>query len=149
MPDMQKGLLAFPLFFQRKARRLEAEDRALFELEAEEPAAERCLRLSERSVFAGLWDLHNACGCGVKVRLDAIPCDQVTIELFERAELSPYEEAGGNTVLLVTDSPVGLLSFFGERNIRSSLIGTLTEDNACVVISEAGTRYITPERKCS
>ena len=147
LPEIQKYLDCFPVFFQRKKEELLAEEKRLEAVDAGGLPASFCLRLGEKSVFMGLWDMHKVLGRGVRVELEKIPYDQLTVELLEKADKSPYEEPAGNALLMVTESPVEVLGTFGGKGIRSSVIGTLTADNACVVVSEAGTRYITPERK--
>ncbi len=146
-PEMQRYMDCFPAFFQRKKADLLAEEEQLKALDITALPVSFCERLGEKSVFMGLWDMHKALGRGIKAELEKIPYDQLTVELLEKADKSPYEEPAGNAFLLVTESPFEVLSQIEQKGIRCSIIGTLTPDNACVVVSEAGTRYITPERK--
>ena len=147
-PSLQEAKKGFPLFFQRKEDALKAEEERLFNTDPESlPGVLFTKRLKNISVFVGLWELHEELGAGLTAELAAIPLDQLIIEIFEKADLSPYEEPCGNAFIVVTDRPFEVLSFLKEKDIRCAVLGTLTENNDCVVISEAGKRYLTPERK--
>ena len=147
-PALQDALKGFPLFFQRKENALAAEEEKLLNTDPESlPGVLFTERLKGISVFAGLWELHENAGTGLTAELGAIPLDQLTVELFEKADLSPYDEPCENAFLAVTDRPFEALSQLKAKDIRCAVLGTFTEDNGCVVTSEAGKRYLTPERK--
>ncbi len=140
-PALQDAKKGFPLFFQRKEKDLDAEEERLLDTEPESlPGVFFTEKLKNKSVFAGLWELHEALGTGLTAELCAIPLDQLTVEIFEKADLSPYEEPCGNAFLVVTDRPFEALSALKEKDVRCAVLGTLTEDNGCVVTSEAGKR---------
>lgn len=96
--------------------------------------------LSEGGVFAGLWELASASGCGVKAYLDRIPVAQNIIEICELFDLNPYELPSTGSMLIICDEEESLLEELANAEISAACIGEITSDNDKVLETSDGTK---------
>lgn len=93
---------------------------------------EICLPISD-GVYAALWRLGDAYGCGLEVYHKDIPIKQETIEICEVLDVNPYELASSGCVYMIPD---------GEAPAVGKVIGKSRCDNNRVVMMKSGVRYL-------
>ena len=77
----------------------------------------------EGGIFTALWTLSGTYHTGISIDLRAIPVRQITIELCERYELTPYRLWSGNCAVMVSDNGGRLAARFREQGIWAAVIG--------------------------
>ncbi len=98
--------------------------------------------LSNGGVFAGLWEMAQKAGCGLKVDLKKIPMRQETIEICEFFEINPYQLLSGGALLLSTDNGEKLVSELLENGIPAAIVGTLESSNDKIIVNLDETRFL-------
>ena len=93
---------------------------------------EVCVPISG-GVYAALWRLGDAYGCGLEVYHKDIPIKQETIEICEVLDVNPYELASSGCVYMIPD---------GEAPAVGKVIGKNRSDNDRVVMMKSGVRYL-------
>ena len=103
--------------------------------------------VSDRGIYAALWDLAEEAGCGLMAYLKDIPVWQETIELTELYDIDPYRMASSGSVLFLTDNGELLAQKLCENGVPAAVIGSLEPGNDRVVISSDNEkRYLEPPR---
>ena len=97
--------------------------------------------LSNGGVFAGLWEMGERAGCGLKVDLKSIPLRQETVEICEFYEINPYQLLSGG-LLFATDDGEKLVENLKMAGIPAALIGFLQEGNRKDIINEDESRFL-------
>lgn len=90
--------------------------------------------LSEGGVFAGLWNLGEAAGVGLKTYMERIPIRQETVEICNFFDVNPYRMQSEGCALLLAENGGRLKMRLQERGIFSEVIGITTRDNDRVVV---------------
>ena len=98
--------------------------------------------LSNGGVFAGLWEMGERAGCGLKVDLKSIPLRQETVEICEFFEINPYQLLSGGALLFATDDGEKLVEDLRHEGIFAALIGFLQEGNRKDIINEDESRFL-------
>lgn len=102
--------------------------------------------LSTGGVYAGLWELSEACRCGIQAELRQIPILQETIEVCEYYDINPYMTFSGGSALIVTDSGDDLEDYLKKHNIYARKVGQTTTGNDRIVCSDDSKSYLTPPK---
>ena len=102
--------------------------------------------LSTGGVYAGLWELGEACRCGIQVELKQIPILQETIEVCEYYDINPYMTFSGGSALIVTDSGDDLADYLKKHDIYARKVGQTTTGNDRIVCSDDSKSYLTPPK---
>ena len=103
----------------------------------------------EGGVFAGLWNLAQMAGCGIRAELDKIPLRQETVEICDLTGVSPYQLMSHGCVLMTAQDPAKVQIQLAGAGIPACVIGYLTGSNDRVVINGEETRFLEPFRKDS
>lgn len=98
--------------------------------------------LSEGGVFAGLWNLGEAAGIGLKIFLKSIPVKQETVEICNFFDVNPYQMQSEGSCLLLAENGYRVKNRLQAEGIFSEIIGFTTKDNDRVVINGEETRYL-------
>lgn len=98
--------------------------------------------LSNGGVFAGLWEMAQRAGCGLKVDLKKIPLRQETVEICEFFELNPYQLLSGGALLMATDNGEKLVSDLEAGGIPAAIIGTLEPGKDKVITNLDEARFL-------
>lgn len=102
--------------------------------------------LSAGGVYAGLWELGEACQCGIDVDLKQIPILQETIEVCEFFDINPYMTFSGGSVLILTDHGDDLAEHLKKLGFFARMIGQTTTGNDRIVNSGDIHSYLTPPK---
>lgn len=102
--------------------------------------------LSTGGVYAGLWELGEACCCGMDVELKQIPILQETVEVCEYYDINPYMTFSGGSALLVTENSEDLILYLKKHDISAIKIGQMTTGNDRIVGSDDIHSYLTPPK---
>ncbi len=98
--------------------------------------------LSNGGVFAGLWEIAQKQGLGLKADLRSIPVRQETIEICEFFELNPYQLLSGGAVIFATDNGEKLATALLERGIPAAVVGQLSEGKGKTLVNADETRFL-------
>ena len=98
--------------------------------------------LSSGGVFAGLWEMAERAGTGLKVDLKSIPVRQETIEICEFYELNPYCLLSGGALLIVTQDGEGMVNALNEAGCAATVIGTLENGNDRIIVNADESRFL-------
>ena len=98
--------------------------------------------LSNGGIFAGLWEMAERAGTGLKVDLKCIPVRQETIEICEFYEINPYRLLSGGALLIATDDGEQMVNALNEAGIAASVIGTLEKGNDRVIVNADESRFL-------
>ncbi len=98
--------------------------------------------LSNGGVFAGLWEMAQRAGCGLKVDLKKIPLRQETVEICEFFEINPYQLLSGGALLLSTDNGEKLVTELMENGIPAAIVGTLESGNDKIIVNLDESRFL-------
>lgn len=90
--------------------------------------------LSEGGVLAGLWNLGEAAGVGLKIEGTAIPIKQETVEICNFFDVNPYQMQSEGCALLLSENGGRLKMRLREKGIFSEVIGVTTRDNDRVIL---------------
>lgn len=98
--------------------------------------------LGEGGVFAGLWNLAERTGLGLRVRLLDIPVRQETVEISEFFELNPYQMMAQGMAFFVTEHGEDLAGRMRSLGIRAQVIGKMTDKKARVIVNGEEERFL-------
>lgn len=90
--------------------------------------------ISQGGVYAGLWNLGEAAGVGLRVYLEQIPIKQETVEICNFFDVNPYQMQSEGCALLLSENGGRLRLLLRERGIFSEVIGITTRDNDRVIL---------------
>ncbi|MCR4739444.1 MAG: AIR synthase family protein [Lachnospiraceae bacterium] len=100
--------------------------------------------VSKGGIFAALWELGKASGCGLSVDLKKIPLRQETVEICEYFGLNPYELDGTGSLLITTKQGKEAVRALNAMGINASLAGKITKNNDRVIINGEEKRFLIP-----
>ena len=119
-------------------------------MEAIGPDSVYLLPMGTGGVYAALWELGEALGCGLRVRHEDIPVLQETIEVSNLLDFNPYMLDSSDCMLIVTDGVEDLIGELDGYRIPATEIGNLTSDLKRVIINGENERYLNkPENSTS
>ena len=98
--------------------------------------------LSEGGFFAGLWEMAERAGTGLKVDLKCIPVRQETIEICEFYEINPYRLLSGGALLIAAKDGDGMVNALNEAGIPAAVIGTLESGNNRIIVNADESRFL-------
>lgn len=99
--------------------------------------------ISTGGVFAALWELGEAVGCGMEIDWKRIPIRQETVEVCEFFDVNPYMAMGGGSMLAVVPEAKELSEQRLLGRIPVVRIGQITNTHDRIVIRDEETRYLT------
>ncbi|MCR5657248.1 MAG: hydrogenase maturation factor [Butyrivibrio sp.] len=98
--------------------------------------------ISQGGVFAALWELCEAAGCGMDVDLKKIPIKQETVEIVNHLAINPYQLISGGSLLMITKDGEGLLREFEKQGVFAEVIGNVAAGNGRIIRNEDEIRYL-------
>ena len=98
--------------------------------------------ISQGGVFAALWELCEAAGCGMDVDLKKIPIKQETVEIVNHLAINPYQLISGGSLLMITKDGEGLLREFEKQGVFAEVIGNVAAGNGRIIRNEDEVRYL-------
>lgn len=98
--------------------------------------------ISGGGVFAGLWEMSQRAGTGLKVNLRSIPIRQETVEICDFYEINPYRLLSGGALLFATNDAQRLVYDLNEAGINAVAIGRLQEGNDKVIDNLDESRFL-------
>ncbi len=106
-----------------------------------------CEPCQNGGILKTIWDLSGAYGVGVTVLLSKIPMKQITVEVCERFQITPFRLESIGSYLLVTSSGNQLVERLNESGIPASVVGFVTDRKARVIINGDGESFLERPRK--
>ena len=114
---------------------------------AEQKGASGRIEVGEEGFLASLWKIAEASGVGMHIDLRKIPVRQETIEICEEFDINPYEAACGGAFIAGFANAYGFLEECGRLGIPAAVIGLTNGENARLLYSGEGFRYLDRPRK--
>lgn len=102
--------------------------------------------VGEGGVFGALWELAEAAGLGLEVKVREIPIRQETVEVCEFFQVNPYQIPSAGSLLIVTEEGHRLAEEFTQRGFCAAVIGRITEGKERVLFQEEEKRYLEPPK---
>lgn len=99
--------------------------------------------VSTGGVFAALWELGEAAGCGMQIEWRKIPIRQETIEVCEFFDVNPYMAMSGGSMLAVVKKSEKLQEQRIFDRIPVVRIGQVTATHDRIVVRDEESRYLT------
>lgn len=93
-------------------------------------------------IFAALWNMAEASGTGLDIRMSGISIRQETVEICEYFQLNPYQMTSAGSILMTAANGNELVRRLKEAGARASVLGTATAGKARVVTSGEEIRYL-------
>lgn len=100
--------------------------------------------VSENGVFGALWEMAEASGVGLEIRLKDIPIRQETVEICELFDMNPYMAASEGVLLAGTTDGPGLVRMYEDAGICAAVIGQVSGNNDRVVCNGEERRFLVP-----
>ncbi len=98
--------------------------------------------VSSGGVFGALWELCERENVGCRINVRDIPINQVTIEICEILDISPYELMGdGALVAIVPDTK--------ENRMLGTVIGVTQASKDRIIVNNSEKRFLVPNRRDS
>lgn len=98
--------------------------------------------VSSGGVFGALWELCERENVGCRINVRDIPINQVTIEICEILDISPYELMGdGALVAIVPDTK--------ENRMLGTVIGVTQASKDRIIVNNSEKRFLEPNRRDS
>lgn len=98
--------------------------------------------ISERGIFAALWELAEGAGVGLTIDLKKIPIRQETVEICNFYNINPYELLSGGSLLITCNDGAALTAALEAEGIPAAIIGKITDSNDRLIINEDEKRYL-------
>ena len=98
--------------------------------------------VSEGGIFAGIWEIAERAGVGLKIDMKKLPLRQETVEVCERLSKNPYELMSGGCLIMITDDGETLATTIKEKGINATVVGKITDDNARIFVNDEEVRYL-------
>lgn len=98
--------------------------------------------VSERGIFAALWELGSVAGKGLKVNLKDIPVRQEVVEICNYLNINPYALKSQGMMLIVARETEAIIEELDKVEIPYSIIGEFTDNNDRIVINEDEIRHL-------
>lgn len=102
--------------------------------------------VSRGGIYAALWELGCAAGCGLEVNLMSIPIKQESVEICEEYGINPYELLSGGSMLIAASNGYDIVRELAKAGINAAVIGKLTDSNDRVVINGDEKRFLFPPK---
>ena len=90
---------------------------------------------TEGGIFGAVWETAQASGCGVILEKDKIPVAPETVQICRHYGISPYRLISSGCLVLTAADPTALLERLAEKNIPAAVIGRMTKEKECRVVS--------------
>lgn len=97
---------------------------------------------SEGGIFAGLWEIAERAGVGLKIDMRKLPLRQETVEVCEYCDANPYELRSGGCLIVFTSDGQGLADELQEKGIPAVVVGKTTDNHDRILINGDETRYL-------
>lgn len=102
--------------------------------------------ISEGGITSALWELAEYLSCGLEIDIEKIRLKQLTIEICEFLDISPYILKTCGSLLIVVDKADELLLYLHGHGIHAVDIGKTTDKKERIYINKDEVRYIEPFR---
>ena len=102
--------------------------------------------IGDGGIFGALWSLAEQTHLGMRVELDKIRLDSLTIEICETLDISPYELLGGGALLGITAEPEAAVAVCAGAEAEAFVIGVLEKGNDRLIVNGDEKRYLEPFR---
>ncbi len=123
------------------------EDGILSEKVRKEYGADYFVRVEEGGILTALWELGVLLDCGMTIELDRILMKQLTIEVGEITDTSPYYFLSADCCLYVTKQGEHLVNVLEAEHIPAAVIGHLTGTNDRVIRNGDKIQFLTPMKR--
>ena len=105
----------------------------------------RMVYLSGGGLYAGLWELMELAGCGLRVETEAVPLLQESIEVAEYYDFDPFAAMSGGCFLAAVPDGDRVKERISAAGVKASVIGTLTRGQtgrAGILVHGEETRFL-------
>ena len=121
-------------------------DQTLFSLKelsiAKEHPVSAMHQITDGGVMAALWNVAEASGIGLEVKMKDIPIKQETIEVCEYFHLNPYQMTSAGSILMVAENGNELVEKLQDAGIPAVVVGKTTDTNERILWSHSEKRYL-------
>lgn len=97
---------------------------------------------SEGGIFAGLWEIAERAGVGLKIDMRKLPLRQETVEVCEYCDANPYELRSGGCLIVFASDGQGLADELQEKGIPAVVVGKTTDNHDRILINGDEIRYL-------
>ncbi len=104
-------------------------------------------KAGEGGIFTALWELGVMLDSGLTIDLDSILIKQVTIEVGEYLDKSPYYFDSGNCCLYVTKQGYHMAEMLKQKGIPAAVIGSLSDTRDRIIKNGEKTQFLTPLKR--
>lgn len=98
--------------------------------------------VSEGGIFRALWELAECAGVGLTIDLKKLPVRQETVEVCEFFGISPYELAGGGSLVMTVEDGEALVRELEHAGIPATVVGKITDSHDRTVTNEGEIRFL-------
>jgi hydrogenase expression/formation protein HypE len=102
--------------------------------------------VTEGGVLAGVWELAEASGCGVRLEADAVPVAPETRAICAALDADPLALISSGAMLIAIPQPLRLQRELAAAGIPSAVVGMLTPHDRVLVRGGQTTPLRPPER---
>lgn len=96
----------------------------------------------EGGIFTALWDMLEYLHLGCSVEIDKINITQLTVEICERLDITPYRALSGGCALFVTGKPEDAVAMCAGAGLCASVIGVLSKSNDRFIVNGEEKGYL-------
>lgn len=98
--------------------------------------------VNEGGIFASLWNMAEAAGCGLDVDFRKISVKQEIIEICEMFDVNPYELESAGCLLIATDNGYQLVEKLKEQGVAAEIIGAVTQGKNRIIRNQDEIRFL-------
>lgn len=98
--------------------------------------------VTEGGVLGALWELAHASNAGIVVYEDKIPIKEETTSITKYFGIDPLKLISSGCMLITCKDGEGLAGKLESSGIRATVIGKVTDDKKCLLVTPHGTREI-------
>ena len=95
-------------------------------------------------ICRGLWDVAEAGGVGLEVKLELIPIAQETVEICEVLDMDPYTLPSFGCFLAGCNEPEPVLTTLRDKGFECFTVGRATSGADRVLLTGSTRRYLSP-----
>ena len=104
------------------------------------------LPLEEGGLLAGLWNLGDREGAGLRIYADRLLFEQETVEICNHFDINPLELNSKGAYLIATDRGEELTYVLRKAGVNAVCIGNVTKEKKRVVVFEDEERFVESPR---
>jgi len=98
--------------------------------------------VTEGGVLGALWEMAHASNVGIVVYEDKVPIKEETLSIAKYFGIDPLKLISSGCMLIACKDGEGLVEKLESNGIKATIIGKVTEDKKCLLVTPDGTHEI-------